>query len=406
MPVLFVFMVMATESRGMDLTLTTRAGAVFSDNIHRDGSGFEENGSLLTQGAGINMSQESGRRSLNLSLDGGWETLDSKTRWSSEEVYRIDMNVGLPWSQTGRIEGTARTSRETGTPEVDDPDQGRLLTKHINTGLHISDEASAVTRWRIGADQRTEESTIRNLVETTTNFEWSRDFSRVSAVTLQGSNTRGDDDLELSSWKTNKASVVLNNRIKPNVTRSYRLFLEKSTVKEPDDLENESENVGVEIRYTSEKPDGLSYEIAIGFDHLKTPSDEKVVEPSAEVILSGPMSRTVIADGSIEYSLRIQDPLETETEWTRVGRFSAGLAWSATRYFLVLPGIEYIFEDIQGWETLDRTDQTIIAKLNTRWFPARTWAIALGVVLEERDSTENSFELSEGRLELNISTTI
>lgn len=398
-------MCVVSDSYGLELKGTTRASAMVSDNINRQSTNLEQTGSLLTQGFGVQLSETKGRRSFNLSLNGGWESLEVESNSSSEEIYKLDMNINLPWSPTGYVDVRVGTSRETTTPEADDPDQKRELVKRFDTGLMIAGEPSMVTIWQMETNGRMVQSVSSDLTETTAGFRWARNLNPVNTLSLRGSNIKGHDDIEMSSWQTMESSVVLDNRLHQNISRSYRLSWQKAVVEDVNGAEDRSEKIGFSYRWMSEKSSGLSYEASFGIDHLKTPSNEEIAEPYAEVAVSGPLSRTITTDNSAGYSLQTQDPLDTDIEWSRQGRLTAGINWTMSRSTSIQPRVTYIFEDINGENIPGRKDQTVVLGVNTRWTIEGSWIVNLGAVFENRESTEHLNELAEKRLELSVMNT-
>ncbi|MBN2720876.1 MAG: hypothetical protein JXR72_07230 [Proteobacteria bacterium] len=395
----------AVTAQGIDLSGTARIGATVSDNINRSPSGFEEDGSILTQGIGVLASQGRGRRTFLLTLDGGWETLESESESSSEQVYRMDLELGLPLSRTGRLEATAGASRETSTPEPGDPVQERTLVKRSRAGLLVGNDPSAVARWEAGVDgSREEREDADDIREITGRVFWSRDLSRVRTLSLEGTGLRGSDDIDETSWRDFSAEMELSDRLSPSFTRTLTLDWEKRVFEDEEGVEGDSWMAGVEAGYESRREGGLSHSGTLGISRMTQTSGEDTWEPRASFSVEKALSRTTTADAGIEFRTLMQDPREDELERTRQRSASAGLMWAASRQFSVGPRVSYLFEDIIGRTVADREDETIIARIDARWTPYTTWLMEMGFVAEKQESTDPSEELTERRIEVRASS--
>jgi len=398
------FMCTISSARGLDFAVTTRIGATASDNINRNASGFEESGSILTQGVGIQASSEKERRSFLLSLEGGWETLESKTVSSSEGVYRIDLNFNLPLSRTGWLEGTAGASRETATPDLDDPDQTRTLVERSEVGLLVGRDASRVSRWEAGMNASKEDQVDREIRDITGRILWSRDLSPVRTFSVEGSGTDGTDDFNGTSWLRMSADLTLAERLSPTLSRTFRLNWEDVDFEGEDGDRDTSWRVGLSGAYESRRSHGWSHQGSVGFSRLTQSSGENSWEPTGSFSVEKDLSRTTVADLGIEIQTVMRDPRESDIELTRRERFTGGLTWNVSRWISVLPRVDYLFDDVTGREVADREDETVSVRVDARWTPSSTWRMELGIVAEDRESTDPNNELTEKRVELRAST--
>lgn len=404
LPALLVLMGMASSASGLDIAATARIGATVSDNINRYPSGFEESGSLLTQGVGIRVSGEEQRRSFLLSLDGGWETLESKSESSSEQIYRIDGSFNLPLTRTGRLEGTVGATRGTVTPDEDDPDQGRTLSKETRAGLLVGNDISVVSRWEAGVDARWEDREDLELEETSGRVQWWRDLSRIRTFSVEMSGLDGSDEFERTSWQGLSAALDLTERLSTSSSRTFRLDWEEMVLEEEDGSETTSWMVGLEAGYESQSGSGWSHEGSIGISRFDSSSGEETWEPSGSFSVEKNLSRTTVAEAGVDLRTRMRDPRDDEVEWIRQGRLTAGLMWTLSRKFSVGPRVSYLHEDITGREVPDREDQTLIARVDARWTPYTTWLMEFGVVVEKQESTDPAEELTENRVEIRASS--
>ena len=394
-----------SDSRGLDVSGAARAEIIGSDNIHRDNSELQESGSLLTQGVGVQLLEQRGRSSFSLSLEGGWETIESSTRPSTDEVYRLDLNARIPWSGTGRVEGSASTSRDMAVPDIEDLEQGRILVAASEVGLIVGDEKPAVSEWQVQIAESKEESVEQDQEETSADFQWSKAVSRVGTLSLEGGLADGKDDLQEESWRRYSGIVNMEVRVRAALTRSYDLIWEKITIEEADGIQNTSERLGFDVRHILQEASGWSFEGALGVDSVKTPSQNGTLGPRGEFIATGPLSRVVTAETTLGYSTRIQDPQDFEAEWTDTGIFSAVVTWDVSRAMQIRPAVEFSRAESFGQDIEDRLEETVILRVDARWTPSTTWFLEWGAVTEDRKSTLPTGDLSETRLELRASST-
>jgi len=394
----------ASGASGLDLAATGRLGATVTDNIYRSPKGSEEGGSILTQGFGVEISKVGEERSFILSLEGGWETLETKRESSSEDVYRLDLSFTFPLSRKSWMEGTASASRETTTPEADAPHQGRIMEKVSEAGFLVGNHVSEITSWEAEFGVRRENQEDLDLEETTGSIRWSRDLSRVRTFSVEGSVRDGSDEFEETSWRGNSAALSLTERLSSSFTRGFSLDWENWTLEEEDGNRTSSWRAGVAARYESRRPTGWSHEGSLGISRLTLISGDKTWESAGSFSMEKNLSRTTVADAGIEIRNLMQDPRESEVERTRQGHATAGLGWAISRKFSLEPRVSYLFEDIIGTEVPDREDQTFIGRVNARWTPYPTWLMEFAFVMENRESTEPSEELVENRIELRASS--
>lgn len=389
-----------SDSSAWDVDGTARAEVIGSNNIYRNGPDLQENGSLLTQGVGVQLLEEQGRSSFSLSLEGGWETIDSQTRHSSDEIFSLDFNARYLWSGTGRVEGTIRNSRDIGDPDVDDLDQGRRLVKVSEVGFLVGDEKPDISLWQVELTERKEKSEGQDEEEMSANLQWSKAVSRVGTLSLEGEFADGQDEVLMDSWQTYSGAVNLDVRVQAALTRGYDLSWEKITIEEADGTENSSERLGFDVRHILQVASGWSYEGALGIDAVKTPSQNGLLRPRGEFIVTGPLSRVVTADTSLEISTHIQDPQDFQAEWTSAGFFVAGVTWDASRVLWIRPSVEFHRDESFGETIEDRLEETVILRVDARWTPSTTWFLEWGAVFENRESTLPDGDLDEKRLEL------
>jgi hypothetical protein len=61
--------------------------------------------------------------------------------------------------------------------------------------------------------------------------------------------------------------------------------------------------------------------------------------------------------------------------------------------------------ELSGNGIANRTDETVLLRLETRWILANSWSVELNAHTEDRTSSQISYDLYENRLELRISGT-
>ena len=389
---------------GVDLAGTARIGVTVSDNINRSVPGFEEEGHLLTQGIGVQLSQEQENRSFLIYLDGGWETLETESFSSSQQIYRLDLSLSLPISRTGWLEGTAGASRETATPERDEPFTERTRVRRSEGGILVGNRASVVSSWEAGVNARREDRSDLDLEEFTGRAQWSWDVSRVRNFLIEGSGRKGSDDFDNISWQGLSATFALAEKLTPAFSRTYTLDWVEMDYEENVNPDTTSWSAGFKALYEFQKDPGLSYQGSVGITFLNLSTGEGSWEPQGSLSLVKDLSATTVASAGIEVRTLMRDPLEEDIERTREGRIDLGLKWSVTREFSIGPVVSYLYEDLTGRGVPDREDETLIGRVDGRWTPYTTWLMEFSLVAEEQESTDPDQELREGRFEIRASS--
>jgi hypothetical protein len=400
---LVIAMSMFSDGRASDLTWSASGGATVSDNIYRDGRGLEENGTLLKQEIAGSVTERFGRGTFSLLAGGGWETIGSK-EYTSDVIYRLELNASFPWLRNGRVEAAAKTSQETATPDPGDQDQLRSLVKQSEIGFLIANKTSTVSEWQAKITGTRENSANVDDLQTSGSLQYSRQLTDRHSFSFQGNLDEGKDDASDNSWRGSGAAITLKNSVEHVVNRSYDASWEEIVITDQAGGTNSSDKLGLRVRYRIEKTSGWSYEINLGVDSVKTELMDRVWDPGAGAAIKGPVSQVVEAEASADISTRIQDSRNIGEDRTRRGMAIAGLNWKASRLFTVIPQVQYQHEEIYVLGNQERIDEMFLVTLGTQWTPSRTWLVQFDAIFENIDSTDQTSELDENRLELTIST--
>jgi hypothetical protein len=153
-------------------------------------------------------------------------------------------------------------------------------------------------------------------------------------------------------------------------------------------------------------PTGWSFSSDLGLDGIKGPLDDTRWETHIMLTLSSAPGTRFRLNTSLSSISTIPDPFDDERiAWTRDNRARAGLAWSVTRLYTIEPIIQFRLLDLSGNGIANRSDETLLMRLETRWAFANSWSIELSAQTEDRTSSQVSYDLYENRLELRISGT-
>jgi hypothetical protein len=395
---------LVSTSNAMEVRFRANNMLTVSDNIHRAPSGLEMSGSRLIMQGDLNLSGDLGAGSVDLDVGGGWETLKNGGS-SDSDNYNFQLNVDIPWSDTGYLRGMASTADETEEPEITDISQVRVRTRTSELGLEIGKRATPTFSWRTALNNRTESRFDRDLDESRAELGWDISLDRKRQLTLDVGFENGTEDVDEDSWTGSSLSIDIRRRSDRVTTGGYRLEWEDQDLEKSNGTNERSDMVSAIAYYELKMSSGWSFTSELGVDGIKPIVDERSWEPRAEVRLSSALNRRVQLDGSLSTFSTIQDPLEDQVSWTRDSQVRAGLAWSVSRTYTVEPSVQFRYAELFGNGIPDRTDETFILRVGTRWIPARNWSVSLNGHTEERTSSQGSFDLSESRLELNFSGT-
>jgi len=395
---------MTSQSNAVDFAWTARISGISSDNIYRSRGGLQEYGTLLRMDMDFEINEQWGRRSLGFLAGGGWETIESDVS-TTEDVYRYRLNAVLPWSSTGRIEGSAETSRETESPEPDDIDQGRLLTTRSEFGLSVGNRFARSSSYQAGIYQAKEEREDRDYNENSMILQWSDFLSPRRSINWLGRISSAEETILNTSWEEFYTIVTLSDQMRPIISMNYEIDFNEFSVDTTEGTKERSYRFGLQVRYEAEGISGWTYNSGMGIDHLVSSSGERSWEPRAEVSAQGPLSRTLEANGTISSFAELEDPLDFDTEWVRESRVEAGLDWNIYRTFLVTPFAAYLYQDFHNRDQLFSEDKTILYGVFTSWTPLSPWLLEFGGVVERRNSSDQLRDLEEKRLELRVATT-
>jgi hypothetical protein len=245
----------------------------------------------------------------------------------------------------------------------------------------------------------------RDLEELLGEVGWDVKLDRRRSLAVDVDFNRGTDDFDGNSWTGSSVSVDIQRRLDRVTSGGYKLAWEGQNFKRAGGTSEWSDMVSGVVYYEIEMSSGWSYKSELGVDGIKPIVDDRRWEPRAELGLSSTPGRRVQLHGSLSTSSSIQDPVEDQVAWTRDSQVRAGLVWSVSRTYTVEPSARFRYAELFGNGIADRTDETVILRVGTRWVPARNWSLALNAQTEERTSSQGSYDLSENRLELSLSGT-
>jgi hypothetical protein len=392
-------------SNALEVQFRVQNMNTFSDNINRAPVGFEVDGYLLSVEGDLSVSGDLKSGSLDFSVGGGLEILDDGEARKSD-AFRMELNSMLPWSETGYLEVSIGASDEIAEPDPSDISQVRVRTKTSRAGLEIGKRPTPTFNWRTGLSGRMESRFDRDLEELRGELGFNVELDRRRSLTFDADLTRGDELFDGDSWTNSSVSVDLRKRSDPTSVRGYRLVLEGQDLEQAGGTSEWSDKVSAVVYYETEMSSGWSFTGELGVDGIKPIVDERRWDPRVEVGLSRTLDRRVQLDGSLSTFSTIQDPFEDKVAWTRESQVRAGLVWSVSRTYTVEPSAHFRFAELFGNGIPDRTDETLILRLGTSWVPARNWSIGLSANSDNRNSSQDSFDLSENRVELNLSATL
>ena len=391
-------------SKAMEVRFTARNMITVSDNIDRAPSGFEASGSLLILQGDLNLSGDLGSGSVDLGVGGGWETLDNGGA-SDTDNFNFRLNVNIPWSGTGYIEASASTSDATEEPEITDISQVRVRTRKSGMRLEVGKQRSPTFSWRTGLSNRTERRFDRDLNESRAELGWDLELDRRRSLAVDVDFEEGTEDFDGNTWTGSSVSVDFKKRPDRITSRGYRLTWEGQKLEQANGTSEWSDKVSGVVYYERELSSGWSFSSDLGVGGVKTPAGERRWDPQGVLALASTPGRRFRVSSTISSSSTIQDPVEDQVSWTRDSQLRAGLVWSVSRTYTVEPSAQFRYAELFGNGIPDRTDETLILRVGTRWIPARNWSLGLSAQTEDRTSSQDSFDLTEGRLELSLSGT-
>lgn len=399
-----VILGLVSISNAVEVRFRVQNMVTVSDNIDRAPSGLEVSGSLLIMQGELSLSGDLGSGSVDLGIGGGWEALDNGES-SNTDNFNFRLNVNIPWSGTGYVEGSASTSDATEEPEITDISQVRVRTRTSRMNLEVGKRATPTFRWRTGLSNRTESRFDRDLDESRAELGWDVKLNRRRSLAVDVAYNRGTEDFDGDSWTGSSVSVDIRKRSDRVTSGGYKLAWEGQNLERAGGTREWSDKVSAVGYYEIEMPSGWSFISELGVDGIKPIVDERRWEPRADLGLASAPGRRFRVSGNLSSSSTIQDPVEDQVAWTRDSQVRAGLVWRVSRTYTVEPSAQFRYAELFGNGIADRTDETLILRLGTRWIPGRKWSVGLSAQTEDRNSSQDSFDLSEGRLELSLSGT-
>jgi hypothetical protein len=396
---------MAGISRAVDVQVRAESEAISSDNITRALNGFETDGFLLTLESDVTISGEVGLWDWDLIVGGGWESLD--TGEAVDDVnFRILLNARTPWLNSGYLAGSAGVSEEIEEPETTDIIQERLRTRSSEVRIEAGMQTSRAFSWRALVGNRTEERRDRDLSESRGEIGWRVAFDAKRSLIIDTAFSSGSDDFDENSWTGSSLSLDFRQQENRFSSRGYRLIWEEQTLKQAVGPSGRSELLSTRYYYEMVGPTGWSFSSDLGLDGIKGSQDDMRWETHIMLSASSAPGTRFRLNTSLSSISTIPDPFADERiAWTRDNRVRAGLAWSVTRLYTIEPIIQFRLLDLFGNGIANRSDETMLLRLETRWALGNSWSVDLNAHTEDRTSSQVSYDLYENRLEMRISGT-
>jgi hypothetical protein len=392
-------------SRAVDVQFRAQSTAISSDNINRALKGFEKEGYLLALESDATISGEVGLWDWNLVVGGGWESQDTGEASDNVNSY-ILVNARTPWLNTGYVGGSAGLSDAIEEPEVTDIIQERLRTRMSEVSVEAGMQTSPAFSWRALAGNRREVRPDRDLDESRGEIGWNMALDARRSLIIDTGLNSGTDDFDENSWTGSSVSLDFRTQENRYSSRGYKLLWEEQTLKQSVGPSGRSELLSALYYYGMEGPTGWSFSSDLGLDGIKGPLDDMRWETHIMLSLtSAPGTRFRLSTSLSSISI-IPDPFDDERiAWTRDNQVQAGLAWNVTRLYTIEPIIMFRFLELYGNGIANRTDETLLVRLETRWILANSWSVELNAHTEDRTSSQVTYDLYENRLELRISGT-
>jgi hypothetical protein len=396
---------MAGISSAVDVEIRAQSTAISSDNINRSLNGFETEGFLLTLESDVTISGEVGLWDWDLVVGGGWESLD--TGEAADDVNsRILASARTPWLNTGYVKGSAGLSDAIEEPESTSITQERIRTRMGQVSIEAGMQTSPAFSWRALAGNRREVRPDRDLDESRGEIGWTVRLDPISSLIIETGFNSGTDDFDENSWTGSSVSLDFRKKENRFSTSGYKLLWEEQNLKQPVGPSGRSELLSALYYYDMEGPTGWFFSSDLGLDGIKGPLDDMRWETHIMLSLrSAPGTRFRLST-SLSSISTIPDPFDDERiAWTRDNQARAGLAWSVTRLYTIEPVVLFRLLELSGNGIANRTDETVLLRVETRWVLANSWSIELNAHTEDRKSSQVSYDLYENRLELRISGT-
>jgi len=389
----------ATDTSAMEVSFRAENMVTASDNINRAPKGQELEGYLLSMQGGLNFSGEVGSGTGDLYVGGGWETLDDGDVADSD-VFRLNLNLEMPWSETGYVRANLNSSDATEEPDITDVDQARVRTRRTGKRLEAGKRGTATLAWRMALSNQTEKRFDRDLDENEMNIGWDFGVNPRKKLLVNLGFKEGTEEVDGESWDGSTAALDLRTQHNSITSSGYRINWEGQKIERGSGPDNQTDKVGLDFYYETVTPSRWSFSSRLGMEAVKPPSGDRRWEPRAELTLESRPERNFQMRTELSSLVAIQDPREEEVAWTRDTRLRLAGTWRVTRSYTVEPSVQLRQAELFGNNITDRTDETVILRIATRWVPARDWSIQLNAQNENKDSTQAAFDLKESRIEL------
>jgi hypothetical protein len=397
---------LADISRAVDVQYRAHSVVITSDNINRELNGFEKEGFLLSLEGDVTITGDVGVWDWGLVVGGGWESVNDGE--AADDVNsRILLNARTPWfKKKGYLEGSAGFSDGIEEPGINDINQERIRTWASQVSVEAGMQTSPAFSWRALVGNRIEDRPDRNLDESKGEIGWNVRLDARRSLIIDTGFTSGTDDFDENSWTGSSVSLEFRKQENRFSLRGYRLLWEEQNFKQPVGPSGRSELLSALFYYEMEGPTGWSFSSDLGLDGIKGPLDDMRWETHIMLSLrSAPATRFRLST-SLSSISTIPDPFdEPRIAWTRDNQARAGLAWSVTRLYTIEPVIMFRLIELSGNGIANRSDETVLLRLETRWILANSWSVELNAHTEDRTSSQISYDLYENRLELRISGT-
>jgi hypothetical protein len=372
-----------------------------SDNIGRGPDNQRSEGYLSTLEAKMSVIYQTRASSMALSLSGGYEFRVADVTTESTN-YFSRLTGRTHWSRTGYIEGTVSSSEGTAEPDLTDLSQARVRSKTSQTGLLIGGRPNPISEWQTLVDQRTEDRPDRELLESSVKFAYRGTVSAARRMSFETELIDGEEKVEDDEWTDTSANFEYRKQSSATATYGYRLLWEQLKLKQDGGSSNKTNKTTAFFFNELVIPSGWTLFSGLGVDALNLPEGADRVEPNADLGLTSPPKRRVLVTANISTNASIQDPVEAGATWTRNNRGLTSVLWNATRRYSVKPSVALLYSELYQNEVVSRKDQTLVLGLETTWNPSKHWSVELNGFAESRDSSDNTADLSENRIEFRV----
>jgi hypothetical protein len=269
--------------------------------------------------------------------------------------------------------------------------------------LEVGKQASPTFSWRTALNNLTESRFDRDLDESRLELGWDMKLNRRRSLVAEFDLNKGTEDFDGDSWIGSSFSVDIKKQTDRSTSGGYRLAWEEQKLEHSDGTIEWTDKVSALVNLGIETSSGWTFSSSLGMDGIQPHAGKRRWEPRAEIILASAPGQRFRLNSSLSTLSTLQDPVEGQISWSRNSLVQAGVVWSVSRAFTIEPSTQFHHAELFGNGIADRTDETLILSLETRWVMTRDWSLGLSTKTEDRTSSQVSFDFYENRLELRLS---